>query len=71
MKATGALLRDRNNALLVPVDVAMSACGKAGMGAPLLAAMAGIAELQPISTPIPSQAQPVQALTSGVTGVTV
>ncbi len=64
--AAGALLCNRKDAVLILADVALFACGKARVGAPLLAAMAEIAELQPYSAPPLPQAQPVQALTPGV-----
>ena len=66
LRATGALLSDHKDAVLVSVDVALYACGKARVGAPLLEAMAQFAELQPYSTPPVPQAQPLPAPTSGV-----
>ena len=68
--ATGALLSDRKNAVLLSVDVAIFACGKAGASAPLLAAMAEIAKLQPYSAPPLPQAQPSPALTPGAARIT-
>ena len=71
LTATGALLSDRKGAVLISVDMAMCACGKAGLSAPLLAAMAEIAELQRYSTPPLPQAQPKQALTYGVARISL
>ena len=66
LKATGALLRSTGKAWLISEALAVYACGKAGVGAPLLAAMAEIAKLQPYSAPLLPQAQPAPALTHGV-----
>lgn len=44
--------------LLILVDVAIGACGKAGVAAPVLAALAGIPWLQPYTPPL-RQAQPL------------
>ena len=59
LKATGAT--GSTLGLLLSVDIAMRACSNAGVAAPLLAAMAGVAGLQPYIAPQP-QAQPVPVL---------
>ena len=52
-------------AVIITVGAAMRACDKEGFPAPLLAAMAGIAELQPYTAPSLPQAQRLLATPSG------
>ena len=66
MKAAGALLTPAKG-LLMSVDAAVHACCRAKVGAALLAAMAQIADLQPLPAPSLQQAHPMLALQSGVT----
>ena len=65
LKAAGAILQS-TLASLITVDVAMYACSKAGVGASVLAAMAGIPQLRACSAPSLPQAQPLPAQPSGV-----
>ena len=57
LAAAGAHRGHTGIAVLISVDMAITACDKAGRAAPQLAAMARIAELQPYSAPALPQAQ--------------
>lgn len=56
LTAAGILRTCATNGTLVSLDAAIRACGMARVAAPVLAAMAGIPELQPTPAP-PRQAQ--------------
>ena len=62
----GAHKGKSGNGLLISVDTAIKLCDEAGRPAPLLAAMAGIAELQPYTAPALPQAQPLLVSPSGL-----
>lgn len=64
-KASGAQKKFGCKGLVIAVDVAISACAEAGVAAPVLAAMAGIAKLQPCTPHLPQ----VQALMPPPSGV--
>ena len=61
LKAVGALSARANSGRLISVDRAIMACGKLGVAAPVLAAMAGIPDLQPYTAP-PHGAHPLLSL---------
>ena len=63
--SAGALKPSASKGWLISVEVAISACGKPGVGAPLLAAMTGFAKMEPYNAP-PPQAQPPLAPPPGV-----
>ena len=65
LKATGAIGSFAAHAMLISVAKAVRVCAKAEVAAPLLAAISGIAELQPYSAPLP-HAHPHKAPQSGV-----
>lgn len=61
LKAIGAHNGRKGIGLLSCVAGAISACGRAGVAAPVLAAMAGIADLRPYSGPLPPAQPPLVA----------
>ena len=63
--AAGAFVALAKASTLISVDIAISACSKAGAAAPLLAALVRIAELQPFTGPLP-QANPLPILPTGM-----
>ena len=65
LRAIGALGSRATHAVLISVDKAIRVCAKAEVAAPLLAAISGVAELQPYSAP-PSRAHLLMAPQSGV-----
>ena len=66
LMALGIYKRKTKNGVLISVDTAVMACDKAGWGASLLAAMAGIAELQSHNAPTLPQAQLLLGIPSGL-----
>ena len=63
--AVGAHKAKTANGVLISVDTAVKACEKAGWGAPLLAALAGVAELQPHTAHLLPLSQHLLATPSG------
>ena len=66
LKDAGALLAQASRVVLLSVGTAISACSKAGAAAPLVAAMEGIAGLQPCTAPMPHSQPLLSARSPGV-----
>ena len=60
LKTAGAIHKLAMLGALVSVDMAVSACGKAGVAVPVMAALAGVPKLKPYTAPL-AQTQPLLA----------